>query len=65
MCKVKQNSSGGVTKYKARLKSRGFLQRAGIYFGEDFAPVSRIETIRMAVTITSLEQCHIFQMDVK
>lgn len=61
MCKVKQNSSGGVTKYK----SRGFLQRAGIYFGEDFAPVSRIETIRMAVTITSLEQCHIFQMDVK
>jgi len=62
---VRQNPSRGVTKYKGRLKSRGFLQRTGIDFGEVFALVLTIETIRMVVTITSLGKCHIYQMDIK
>ncbi|GKB24606.1 retrovirus-related pol polyprotein from transposon TNT 1-94 [Tanacetum coccineum] len=45
--KVKTDEFGGVLKNKARLVAQGFRQEEGIDFEESFAPVARIETIRI------------------
>ncbi|GJV04202.1 retrovirus-related pol polyprotein from transposon TNT 1-94 [Tanacetum coccineum] len=45
--KVKTDESGGVLKNKARLVAQGFRQEEGIDFEESFAPVARIEAIRV------------------
>ncbi|GAU26641.1 hypothetical protein TSUD_102510 [Trifolium subterraneum] len=47
--KLKVNTQGEVTRYKARLVAKEFLQKEGIDFDEVFAPVARIETIRLVV----------------
>lgn len=36
-------------KHKARLVARGFLQREGIDFKDVYAPVARLETIRVVI----------------
>lgn len=63
--KVKLNPDGGVNKYKARLVAKGFLQRPGIDFGEVFAPVARIETVRMVIAFASWHNWSMYHMDVK
>ncbi|GJV28698.1 retrovirus-related pol polyprotein from transposon TNT 1-94 [Tanacetum coccineum] len=45
--KVKTDEFGGVLKNKARLVAQGFRQEEGINFEESFAPVARIEAIRI------------------
>ncbi|GJX17132.1 retrovirus-related pol polyprotein from transposon TNT 1-94 [Tanacetum coccineum] len=63
--KVKTNEFGGVLKNKARLVSQGFRQEEGIDFEESFAPVARIEAIRIFVANAANKNMTIFQMDVK
>ena len=63
--KVKLNPKGEVSKYKARLVAKGFLQRHGLDYDEVFAPVARIETIRLVVSLASYHCWPIHQMDVK
>jgi hypothetical protein len=63
--KVKVNSQGEVTRHKARLVAKGFLQKEGIDFDEVFAPVARIETIRLVVGIANINNWSMYQMDVK
>lgn len=56
MFKVKLNADGEVNKYKARLVAKGFfffLQRSGIDFGEVFAPIVRIQTVRLVIVFAS------------
>ncbi|GKB02152.1 retrovirus-related pol polyprotein from transposon TNT 1-94 [Tanacetum coccineum] len=45
--KVKMDEFSGVLKNKARLVAQGFRQEEGIDFKESFAPVARIEAIRI------------------
>ncbi|GJZ52194.1 retrovirus-related pol polyprotein from transposon TNT 1-94 [Tanacetum coccineum] len=54
-----------VLKNKARLVAQGFRQEEGIDFEESFAPVSRIEAIRIFVANAANKNIMIFQMDVK
>jgi hypothetical protein len=54
-----------VTRHKARLVAKGFLQKQGIDFDEVFAPVTRIETIRLVTAITIKNNWSMYQMDVK
>lgn len=49
--KVKLNPDGSIVKHKARLVAKGFLQKEGIDYSEVFAPVARIETIRLVVAL--------------
>ena len=63
--KQKLNPDGSIAKYKARLVARGFLQKAGLDYSEVFAPVARIETIRLVVAIASARKWPLFQLDVK
>ncbi|GKE56067.1 retrovirus-related pol polyprotein from transposon TNT 1-94 [Tanacetum coccineum] len=63
--KVKRDESGGVQKNKDRLVAQGFRQEEGIDFEESFAPVSRIEAIRIFVANAAHKNMTIYQMDVK
>ncbi|GKD88740.1 retrovirus-related pol polyprotein from transposon TNT 1-94, partial [Tanacetum coccineum] len=63
--KVKIDESGGVLKNKARLVAQGFRQEEGIDFKESFAPVARIEAIRILVAYAAHKNMIIRQMDVK
>nr|GEY55986.1 retrovirus-related Pol polyprotein from transposon TNT 1-94 [Tanacetum cinerariifolium]GEY56000.1 retrovirus-related Pol polyprotein from transposon TNT 1-94 [Tanacetum cinerariifolium] len=62
---VKTDEFGGVLKNKARLVSQGFMQEEGIDFEESFAPVARIEVIRVFIANAANKNIMIFQMDVK
>ncbi|XP_017441172.1 uncharacterized protein LOC108346619 [Vigna angularis] len=48
--KSKINPQGVVIRHKARLVAKGFLQQAGKDYEEVFAPMARIETIRLALS---------------
>ncbi|GAU35215.1 hypothetical protein TSUD_204910 [Trifolium subterraneum] len=63
--KVKLDSNGSISKYKARLVAKGFLQKAGLDYQEVYAPVARIETIRLVIAIASVKKWSLSQMDVK
>ena len=45
--------------------AKGFLQKEGIDFDEVFAPVARIETIRLVVGLANMNNWQMCQMDVK
>ncbi|GJY25240.1 retrovirus-related pol polyprotein from transposon TNT 1-94 [Tanacetum coccineum] len=63
--KIKTDESGRVLKNKARLVTLGFRQEEGIDFKESFAPVARIEAIRIFVANAAHKNMTIYQMDVK
>ncbi|GKD91168.1 retrovirus-related pol polyprotein from transposon TNT 1-94, partial [Tanacetum coccineum] len=54
-----------VLKNKARLVAQRFKQEEGINFEESFAPVARIEAIRIFVENATHKNMTIYQMDVK
>ncbi|GJZ74435.1 retrovirus-related pol polyprotein from transposon TNT 1-94 [Tanacetum coccineum] len=62
---VKTDEFGGVLKNKARLVAQGFKQEEGIDFEESFAPVARIEAIRIFVANVAHKNMTLYQMDVK
>ncbi|GJV84629.1 retrovirus-related pol polyprotein from transposon TNT 1-94 [Tanacetum coccineum] len=62
---VKTDEFDGVLKNKARLVAQGFRQEEGINFEESFAPVARIEDIRIFVANVAHKNMIIYQMDVK
>ncbi|GKE74550.1 retrovirus-related pol polyprotein from transposon TNT 1-94, partial [Tanacetum coccineum] len=63
--KVKLDEYGDVLKNKARLVAKGYRQEEGIDFEESFAPVARIEAIRIFIANASSKNMTIYQMDVK
>ncbi|GJY33952.1 reverse transcriptase domain-containing protein, partial [Tanacetum coccineum] len=54
-----------VVKNKARLVAQGHRQEKGIDYNEVFAPVSRIEAIRLFLAFASYKGFLVYQMDVK
>nr|GEY98526.1 retrovirus-related Pol polyprotein from transposon TNT 1-94 [Tanacetum cinerariifolium] len=50
---------------KARLVAKGYRQEEGIDFEESFAPVARIEAIRIFIANAASRNMPIYQMDVK
>nr|GEW45785.1 copia protein [Tanacetum cinerariifolium] len=62
---VKLDEYGDVLKNKARLVAKGYRQEEGIDFEESFAPVDRIEAIRIFITNAAGKIMTIYQMDVK
>nr|GEW05749.1 retrovirus-related Pol polyprotein from transposon TNT 1-94 [Tanacetum cinerariifolium] len=63
--KVKLDELGGVLKNKARLVARGYRQEEGIDFKEYFAPVDRLDAIRIFIDFASHMNIVVYQIDVK
>ncbi|GKF13272.1 retrovirus-related pol polyprotein from transposon TNT 1-94, partial [Tanacetum coccineum] len=63
--KVKLDELGGILKNKARLVACGYHQEEGINFEESFAPVARLDTIRIFLAYVAHMNMTIYQMDVK
>ncbi|GKG10616.1 putative ribonuclease H-like domain-containing protein, partial [Tanacetum coccineum] len=61
----KRDERGIVVKNKARLVAQGFRQEEGIDYDEVFAPVARIEAIRLFLDFASYMGFTVYQMDVK
>ncbi|KAH9698155.1 hypothetical protein KPL71_023904 [Citrus sinensis] len=61
----KMDESGVVVRNKARLVAQGYNQEEGIDFDETFAPVARLESIRMLLAFACHKDFILFQMDVK
>lgn len=49
--KLKLKPNGEVGKQKARLVARGFMEKIGLDYFEVYAPVARLETVRLIVGI--------------
>ncbi|GKA53714.1 putative ribonuclease H-like domain-containing protein [Tanacetum coccineum] len=63
--KNKKDERGIVIKNKARLVAQGYTQEEGIGYDEVFAPVARIEAIRIFLAYASFKDFVVYQMDVK
>ncbi|GJY42559.1 putative ribonuclease H-like domain-containing protein, partial [Tanacetum coccineum] len=61
----KKDERGIVVRNKARLVAQGYTQEEGIDYDEDFAPVARIEAIRLFLAYASFMGFIVYQMDVK
>ena len=61
----KLNEDGQVTRNKARLVCKGYAQVEGIDFDEKFAPVARMEAIRMFLAYACSRKIKVYQMDFK
>jgi hypothetical protein len=61
----KQDEHGVVTRNKARLVAKGYAQVAGLDFEETFAPVARLESIRILLAYATHHSFRLYQMDVK
>ncbi|GJX75112.1 putative ribonuclease H-like domain-containing protein, partial [Tanacetum coccineum] len=60
-----RDERGVVVRNKARLVAQGYTQEEGIDYDEVFAPVARIEAIRLFLAFASFMGFIIYQMDVK
>ncbi|CAA7062104.1 unnamed protein product [Microthlaspi erraticum] len=63
--KTKLIELGEVTKFKARLVAKGYCQEHGIDYNEVYAPVARMDTIKMILSTAARKAWVIYQLDVK
>ena len=63
--KNKQDENGVIIRNKARLVAQGYSQVEGLDFGDTFAPVARLESIRILLAYASHHDFQLYQMDVK
>ncbi|GKB32820.1 retrovirus-related pol polyprotein from transposon TNT 1-94 [Tanacetum coccineum] len=63
--KNKCDAENIVVRNKTRLVAKGYRQEEGIDFEESFAPVARLEAVRMFIAYAAHKNITIFQMDVK
>lgn len=68
--KIKKNADGKVIKYKARLVAKGYVakgyvQEHGIDYDEVFAPVTRLETVRLLLALAAKNNWKVHHLDVK
>ncbi|KAI3827948.1 hypothetical protein L1987_02037 [Smallanthus sonchifolius] len=61
----KQDERGIVVKNKARLVAQGYTQEEGIDYDEVFAPVARLEAIRIFLAYAASKNFTVYQIDVK
>ncbi|WVZ58492.1 hypothetical protein U9M48_008764 [Paspalum notatum var. saurae] len=63
--KLKRDEHGNVVKHKARLVAKGYVQRQGIDYEEVFAPVARMESVRVLLAVAAQRGWAVHHMDVK
>ena len=63
--KNKLDEQGVIVRNKARLVAKGYNQEEGIDFGETYAPMARLEAVRILLAYTCMNRFKLHQMDVK
>jgi hypothetical protein len=63
--KNKQSKDGVVVRNKVRLVTQGFCQKEGIDYKETFAPIARLEAIRILLAFAASKGFKLYQIDVK
>jgi hypothetical protein len=63
--KLKKDAKGVIVKHKARLVAKGYAQKAGIDFDEVFAPVARLDSVRLLLVIAAQEGWMVHHLNVK
>jgi hypothetical protein len=61
----KQDEHDVVTRNKARLVAKGYSQVKGLDFDETYAPIARLESIRILLAYATHHGFKLYQMDVK
>ncbi|CAI7730310.1 unnamed protein product [Closterium sp. NIES-54] len=61
--KVKSGVDGALERFKSRLVAKGFQQKEKVYFGEIFAPVVKLVTLRTVLAGAAVKGWHVKQMD--
>ncbi|GJV27947.1 retrovirus-related pol polyprotein from transposon TNT 1-94 [Tanacetum coccineum] len=61
----KLNENGVVTRNKGRLVAQGYNQQEGIDYDETYAPVARLESIRILLAYACALDFKLYQMDAK
>ena len=62
---IKHKSNGTVERYKAHLVAKGFTQTYGIDYLQTFAPVAKLNTIRVLLSLAANLDWSLQQLDVK
>ena len=63
--RTKKAADGQINKYKARLVAKGFQQVHGLDYDETFAPIAKMDSIRLALSIAASGRWEVHQMDMK
>ncbi|GKB48618.1 retrovirus-related pol polyprotein from transposon TNT 1-94 [Tanacetum coccineum] len=63
--KNKRDEENTVIRNKSRLVAKGYAQKEGINFEESFAPVARLEAVRLFIAYAAHKSFTVYQMDVK
>jgi Reverse transcriptase (RNA-dependent DNA polymerase) len=63
--KIKYHSDEIIERYKTRLVAKGYTQTHGIDYHETFAPVAKMNTVRILLFIAVNHGWNLHQMDVK
>ena len=62
--KIKRNANNEPEKYKARLVAKGYCQQYGIDYNETFAPVVKVQTLRIIFVIAAQKNLVVHQVDI-
>ena len=63
--KLKKDSNREIIKYKARLVAKGYTQQQGVDFDEVFAPVARLDIVRVILAVAANRGWQVDHLDVK
>ncbi|MDV3181141.1 MAG: reverse transcriptase domain-containing protein [Candidatus Phytoplasma australasiaticum] len=63
--KTKLNELEEIDKYKGRLVMKGYTQQHGIDYTEVYAPVAKMDTVRMIIAFVAQQRWKLYQLDVK
>nr|GEZ03281.1 hypothetical protein [Tanacetum cinerariifolium] len=63
--KNKRDEENTIIRKKSRLVAKGYAQKEGVNFKESFAPVARLEVVRLFIAYAAYNSFTMYQMDVK
>lgn len=63
--KMKRNTKGEIERHKERLVAKSYSQKVGINYEEVFAPITRLEIIKLTISLVAQNKWKIHQLFVK